>query len=99
MVPNVNVYKEIPFMDAPEGVAITTLTREERLIGAPEWASLQPVLLCVDDKGWAAIHKGWLAACRYAGKKCEVEVETVATMIKELDKIAESVYKALPKKP
>lgn len=97
LIPNVDVYKEIPFIDAPEGVAIKTLTKEERLISAPEWAKLQPVLLCVDDKGWAAIQKGWLAACRYVGKKCEVEVETVATMIKELDKIAEAVYKTIPR--
>lgn len=97
MVPNIEVYKEIPFIDAPEGVGIETLTRKERLISAEEWAAKQPVLMCVDDKGWAAIQKGWLAACRYAGKECAVEVETVATMIKELDKIAETVYKAIPK--
>lgn len=90
-IPNVNIYKEIPFVDAPEAVAITTVTREESFITPPEWAAIRPYMLCVDDKGWGMIKKQWLEACRYAGKKCNIEVESIGTLIKQLDDIASKI--------
>ena len=90
-VPDVAVYKEIPFLDAPEGISINTVSPIEKILGPEEWAKKQPELLCVDAQGWYEIKRGWLTACRMAGKDCNVQVSSVERIIRELDHLAEMV--------
>ena len=97
-VPEVNVYKEIPFIDAPEGVSVSTLHHKEKLYPADEWREISPLLLCVDDKGWAEIKKGWLAACRFAasrGEDCNAKLKSASDVVMALDEIARRIYPAV----
>lgn len=90
-VPNVKVYREIPFKDAPEAVFVETKSHKEGLITAQQWLSIREVVVCVDDNGWATIKQGWLAACRMAGPDCDVMVNSVDQLVRKLDGIAKTV--------
>lgn len=98
-IPDVKIYKEIPFVDAPEGVFLTTTSHTEGILGPEDWAKIAPLLICVDDQGWAAIKKGWLEACRFANSggrdACNIKVHSVADLIKQLDEVARAVYPAV----
>lgn len=95
-IPDIRVYKEIPFVDKPEGVFVHTIKPIEGTIAADDWAKLRPFLLCVDDEGWAAIKLNWLKACRMMGKKCNIEVDSIDKLIQALDKIARSILEPVP---
>lgn len=90
-IPDIPIYKEIPFVDAPEGVMVKTVSPIEGTINAEEWKKIAPYLLCVDPDGWAQIKLGWLKACRLSGKDCNVMVDSVDTLVKQLDDIARQV--------
>jgi hypothetical protein len=90
-IPDINVYKEIPFIDAPEGVYHTTTSQKSGIIGHEGWMQIRPVLVCVDSHGWTQIKKSWLEACRYAGKKCNEVPESISELIKKLDDFARQV--------
>lgn len=90
-IPNVKVYKEIPFLDAAEGVYVETLSGQEGLVNANDWAAKRPYMLMLDPEGWTEIKKKWLEACRYAGDECNMEVESIDKVIRLLDSIARAV--------
>lgn len=70
-----------------------TVSRKQELIGAKEWAEKRPRMLMIDAQSWTEIKKDWLKACRVAGPKCNVAVDSVDTTIKALDKAAASVFR------
>lgn len=87
------MFKEIPFIDAPEGAFVWTASHREGLMNNREWLDKRPYLLCVDDKGWEEIKKGWLQACVMAGPRCNEMVHTVDELVRKLDNLAGSVIK------
>lgn len=87
-MPNIRVCREIPFIDAPEGACIWTVSHKEELIPADKWKELTPYHLSLDPDGWAAIKKNWLDACIRAGADCNVQVDTISSAIKALDDLA-----------
>ncbi len=90
-IPNGEVCMEIPFVDAPEGACIETVTHKESLIGAAEWAKRKPFMLSIGPEFWAKIKTNWLEACRMAGPDCTTQVDSIAGLIEKLDKIAGAV--------
>lgn len=95
-VPNVRVYREIPFLDGREGVYVESVTGARGLIGANDWSQKTPYMIMIDPEGWTAIKKSWYQACRMAGKKCQQEVESIDSVIRSLDSLAESVLRLNP---
>ena len=91
-IPDVAVYRELPFADAPEALEVWTMSDRERIVPPAEWKEIRPFMLMIPPETWAEIKKGWLKACRIAGPDCAHEVESVDHFIKELDDI---VKKAL----
>lgn len=89
-IPNVRICKEIPFVDAPEGACIWTVTHKQELIGATEWANMRPYMLMLDDGGWKDIKTEWLQACQMADS-CNITVDSVDTLIQNLDAIASTI--------
>jgi len=92
-IPDVAIHKEIPFIDGAEGVSYTIRSEKTKLYTPAEWQQKRPQLVCVDYDGWYKIKKSWLEACRYAGKKCDMEVNTIEDTIRSLDELAEQVMK------
>lgn len=92
-IPNVTVYKEIPFLDAPEAAFIETLSHKEGLLGPDAWEAKRPFTLCVDDAGWAQIKLHWLKACAIAGPDCNVMVDSVDQLVRQLDQLAKQVLR------
>lgn len=93
-IPNVRFYAEIPFKDCPEGVYVETLTRNKGLIKCDEWAKMRPYMVMVDPEGKKAIFGQWSEACRWADKgDCNVQLDSVKTVVEALDRIAGSILK------
>lgn len=90
-IPNVRLCAEIPFIDAPEGACIWTVTHKEEIITPGKWKELRPYMLMLDPDGWAAIKKNWLEACRIAGPDCNVQVDSVEKVIRALDALAGAI--------
>lgn len=90
-IPNVKVYKEIPFIDAPEAVFVESGTWREGLIGPEEWAKKRPLMIMIDPEGWKAIKDQWYEACRKAGAKCTSQVDSIVGLIKTLDSISSQI--------
>jgi len=86
-IPNVAVYRELPFTDAPEALEVWTLRDEYRIVGPEEWEKMRPFMLMIPPETWSEIKKGWLSACRIAGPHCSHEVESVDKFVKQLDGI------------
>lgn len=84
-IPNVRFYAEIPFLDAPEGVYVESVTGKTGLIPPEEWAKMRPLMIMVDPDGKKAIFTGWTEGCRYAGKKCDIQLKTVRTTVDKID--------------
>lgn len=57
-----------------------------------EWEKLKPELLCIDASGWRAIKENWLKACVLSGKNCNVQIQTIDQIVRQLDAIAKQVY-------
>lgn len=89
-IPNVRLCKEIPFIDAPEGACIWTVTHSQELINARDWANMRPYMLMLDDSGWKDIKTEWMQACQMADS-CNVTIDSVDTLIQNLDAIAGSI--------
>ena len=93
-IPNIKAYREIPFLDGPEGVYVETVTHNRGTLTPEEWAAKRPYMIMVDPEGWAEIKKSWLKACRMAGsKRCSTQLQSVADLIQVLDEIASKVIK------
>ena len=92
-ITNARICAEIPFVDGPEGACMWTVSQKQELIGAKEWAEKRPKMLMIDAQSWTEIKKDWLKACRRAGAKCDVQVNSIDDLIKALDKAAGAVMK------
>lgn len=90
-VTNARICAEIPFVDAPEGACVWTVSQKKELINATEWKAKRPKMLMIDAQSWTAIKIDWLKACRMAGPDCNVAVDSVDKVIKQLDTIAGSL--------
>lgn len=90
-IPDIKAYKQVPFVDAPEGVFVKTVSPVQGTIDAQEWQKLAPFLICIDDVGWAQIKESWLNACRLLKQNCDTQIESIETTIRELDEIARKV--------
>lgn len=89
-IPNVRVYKIIPFIDGPEAVYVDSLTHKEGWLNAKETAKKIPFFLALDPEGWSAIKIQWYEGCRYARDQngCNAQVDSVDTLMRTLDNIA-----------
>lgn len=92
-VPSVEVCVEIPFVDAPEGACVNTITQNVRLIDAKTWALRRRTMVMVDSKDWSKIKLEWKKACRVAGEQCNIQLESVDRMIQGLDNVLEVLLK------
>lgn len=81
------IFLEIPFEDAPEGVGIDVVTHETKLVAAEEWKKQRPYMLMIPVKYWTDIKLGWLQACRFAGPDCNVQVDSIDKAIRALDDV------------
>lgn len=90
-ITNAEICAEIPFVDGPEGACIETVTRVNRLYNAEEWAARRPYMLMIHAKSWTEIKKDWLQACRIAGPDCNVQVDTIDSVIRAIDEILKKV--------
>jgi len=82
---------EIPFRDGPEGACANTVTHEKKLIGAEKWKSMRPFMIMIDADSWTEIKKDWLTACRMAGPDCNVAVNSVDKVVRDLDELAKKL--------
>lgn len=93
-IPNVRVYKEIPFLDAPEAVYVESSTWKEGFISHADWQKKRPYMLMIDPEGWKAIKDQWYYACRKAGPQgCSQQIDSIDGLIKWLDHLASVVLK------
>lgn len=91
-VPDVAVYRELPFLDAPEALEVWTLKDEYQILPPEVWAEMRPMMLMIPPETWTAIKKSWLKACILDRTgKCEQEANTVDNFVKETDKIVEKI--------
>lgn len=94
-IPNVAVYRELPFADAPEALEVWTLQDDYRILTPLEWEELRPYMLMIPPETWTAIKKSWLKACLLAGDKggdtCKDNVHSIDSFLIELDKIVENI--------
>ena len=97
-VPNVRPCAEIPFLDGPEGACVWTVSKKTEIVPAEEWKKLRPKLIMIDAKSWTAIKLSWLKACRYAGADCNVQVQSIESVILKLDSLAKRVLQPEGKK-
>lgn len=86
-IPNVRVFREIPFVDGAEAVYINSATHEDGWVSAKDWAEKRPFMIMIDPEGWSQIKIQWYEACRYAGEKCNVTVDSVDSIVRKLDEI------------
>lgn len=91
-VTNARVCAEIPFLDGPEGACVWTVTRKTELVPAAEWASERKLMLMIDARSWTDIKLDWLKACRIAGPNCNVQVQSVDSVIQALDAAVKALY-------
>jgi len=92
-VTNARICAEIPFLDGPEAACVWTVSQKKEFIGAKEWAQKRPKMLMIDAQSWTNIKTDWLKACRKVGAKCDVQVDSVDSVIQGLDKISEKILK------
>lgn len=90
-IPNVAVYRELPFSDGAEGAEFWTLNDNSRILTPEEWAEKRPYMLMIPPETWSAIKKSWLKACIVAGNKCEYEVESIDSFVTDVDKVVENI--------
>lgn len=89
-------YKEIPFLDAPEGVYFDSVTHTKGFISADAWAKRRALMVMIDPDGVEAIKLQWYESCRQAGllqQQCNVAVNSVMDTIFQLDQVAKAVLK------
>lgn len=92
-ITNAEICFEIPFADGPEGVCYETVTRKQELFTNDEWAKRRPYMLMIHVDSWTEIKKDWLAACRVAGPKCNVTLNSVDKIIMDIDKVLKTIKK------
>jgi hypothetical protein len=75
-------------------MATALLTGKTGMINCEEWAKMRPYMIMIDPQGKKDIFAQWSEACRWAGpEKCNAHLDSVRTVINQLDKIAETVLK------
>lgn len=92
-IPNVKFYAEIPFVDCPEGVYVESVTGKTGLVRCEEWKKIRPLMIMVDPQGKKDIFAGWTEGCRWAGKKCEVQLKSTKTVVDKVDAITSKILK------
>lgn len=99
-IPDVRVYRELPFGDEPEAIEVWTLKDDYRIVGASEWEEMRPFMLMVPPETWSEIKKGWMRACLMAGQSasinrnaCEHQVESVDGFVRDLDNIIKTIMR------
>ncbi len=95
-ITNAEICIPIPFVDGEEGACIMTVTREKRLVNKEQWAKEKPFMLMINAKYWTDIKKDWIQTCRYAGPKCNVQVESVDNAIRLIDDLAKRILAPRP---
>jgi hypothetical protein len=91
-IPNVKFYSEIPFQDCPEGAYVESLTGNTGIVKCEEWKQKRPFMIMIDPQGKADIFKQWFEACRQAKSgKCNAQLDSIKTVIEQLDEIARRV--------
>lgn len=96
-IPNITFYAEIPFIDCPEGVYVESLTKKTGFISCEDWKKKRPLMIMIDPQGKKEIFGQWSEACRWAGKKqCNVQLDSVKTVVEKIDSIAGSILKPIP---
>lgn len=91
-IPNVKIYREIPFIDGAEAVFLETVTHKTGSLTVEQWAELRPYMIMIEPEGWSAIKGVSYKACRTAGEKCNVKVDSVDQLLKRLDSIARVAF-------
>lgn len=92
-IPNIKFYKEIPFIDAPEAIYVESVTRKRGMLSAEEYAKKRPYFLMLDPEGVQQIKLNWKRQCRRAEDECNVQLETVGTLIDQLNQMTEEMLK------
>jgi hypothetical protein len=98
-VTNARICSEIPFQDGAEGACVWTVSRKTELIDSKKWSEMRPKMLMIDAHSWTEIKKDWLKACRAVGKNCNVEVQSVDTVVASLLNMSEWVKAIKPREP
>lgn len=88
-IPDVAVYRELPFGDEPEALEVWTLRDDYKILPTEVWLEMRPYMLMIPPETWTAIKKSWLKACIMAGPDCEQEMQSIDNFIKQLDGIVE----------
>lgn len=50
-------------------------------------------MIMVDPDGKKEIFAGWTEACRWAGKKCEVQLKSTKTVVEKIDSLTSKFIK------
>lgn len=93
-IPDVAVYRELPFSDSPEALEVWTLRDDYRILPTEVWLEMRPYMLMIPPETWTQIKKSWLKACILAGPDCEQEVQSVDNFISGLDSIVKKIIDA-----
>lgn len=86
-ITNARICIEIPFIDGPEGACNWTVTPKPQLVNAADWKIQRKTMLMIDAVSWTQIKLDWLKACRVAGPDCNIQVDSVDSVITALDAI------------
>lgn len=89
LVPDIRLYREIPFLDAPEALYVNIASDQEGLLTAEEYEALRPYLLMIDPEGVRDLQLSYIEACRKLGQEaqCSVTANKIQSGIKKLDDI------------
>lgn len=90
-IPNVKIHAEIPFQDGAEAAFIETVSHEKGIIPNHQWEAQRPYMLMIHIDDWSEIKKSWYSACRIAGPKCNVAVDSIDGIVRQLDGLARQV--------
>jgi hypothetical protein len=93
-IPDVAVYRELPFDERPEALEVWTVRKDFRILTPDEWEVKRPFMLMVPPETWTEIKKSWLSACILAGDKCTQDVYRVDNFVESLDKIIKKIVEA-----
>ena len=81
-------------MDGAEGACATNITQKQRLIPHDEWEKQRPYRVMIHIDYWTEIKKSWKKVCRYAGEDCNVQLESMDSVIRGLDDLIKKIAEA-----